>query len=344
MRSSPLGGDLDEIIERSRDDLAALRGSRFFISGGTGFVGKWLLEALLRANDRLDLRLMATVLTRSPEAFKANAPRLAAAGEIAVVRGDARRFTKEDGHYDVVIHAATASAEAQERDPAFILETIVESGRNVLELAARSGQIPVLFTSSGAIYGRMPDEMERFPESYTGAPDPLDRNSAYAEGKRVGELQCALYARDGTFEPKIARLFAFVGPYLPLNANFAAGNFIRDALKGGPIEISGDGTAIRSYLYAGDMVVWLLAVLLRGKPLRPYNVGSEIAVKVKDLAEEVAAATSPRPTVRVMRTRAGSDRYVPDTKRAREELGLNERISRPEALRRTLSFYRAIGL
>jgi dTDP-glucose 4,6-dehydratase len=334
MTPSPLATDLDEIVERSRDDLATLRGSRLFISGGTGFVGKWLLETILWANDRLNLEVRATVLTRDPASFESQARHLATAEAITLLPGDSRTFEIGAETYDGVVHAATpASAEANDREPALVLETIVDGGRRVLELASRSGSIPVLFTSSGAVYGNMPEGMSRFAEGYAGAPDPLLARSAYHEGKRVGELQCALYARSSK-----------IGPYLPLSRHFAAGNFIRDALRGSSIEVLGDGTAVRSYLYAGDMVTWLLAVFVRGEPLRAYNVGSEDAIDMKGLAAAVArCVTAPTPTIRILgRPVTGqAHRYVPDTARARTELALSQTVPLPKALERTMRFHRS---
>ncbi len=127
----------------------------------------------------------------------------------------------------------------------------------------------------------------------------------------------AVYHRQYGLPVKVARGFAFIGPYLPLDAHFAAGNFLRDGLRGGPIRVGGDGTPYRSYLYAADLAVWLWTLLFRGAPCRPYNVGGEEAVSIAELACCVAvhfgvgvqiarAATPGRP----------AERYVPATRRA----------------------------
>jgi nucleoside-diphosphate-sugar epimerase len=338
-----LGSDLDEILERSADDLAALRGAHLFVSGGTGFVGSWLLETLAWANVRLALSARATVLTRDPDAFAVRMPHLNESNGVIALRGDVRTFAAT-GAYDAVIHAATPGGADLNRDePLLVLDTIVGGTRRVLETAAASGAIPVLFTSSGAVYGAQPAELAHVPESYVGAPDPLDAKRAYHESKRAAELECALYARSRGIEPKIARMFAFVGPYLPLDRHFAIGNFIGDALRGNPIEVRGDGTTVRSYLYAAEMAMWLFAILVRGEPLRAYNVGSERAINIAALAASVALHAEPPVDVRIANVpKPGDaiDRYVPDTSRARVELGLEERVDLSESIARTLRFHR----
>jgi dTDP-glucose 4,6-dehydratase len=340
---SPLAEDLERILTWVPDDLRALRGARLFITGGTGFIGKWLLETLAWANKRLRLDIRALVLTRSAARFANGAPHLASNAAFSFVEGDVRSMSPNLGRFDGIVHAATsASAELLRTDPLLMFETIVQGGAAVMELASRSGAIPLLFTSSGAVYGRPSSTLEHVDEMYMGGPDPLEPLSAYHEGKRVGELQCALAAKQFGLKPKIARIFAQVGPYLPLDIHYAMGNFIKDVLEGRNVRVQGDGTTVRSYMYAADMTAWLLAILVRGLPQRAYNVGSERAVTIADLASRVAAASTKQLKVEIMQPPdpiRPIDRYVPGNRRAREELGLSEWTPLTEGIERTIAFY-----
>jgi dTDP-glucose 4,6-dehydratase len=280
------------------------------------------------------------VLTRDPARVEPRFARAVETGVLALVAGDVRTFDC-DVRPDVVINAATPTArEAQ--DPSLVADVIVNGAANVLRFAARSGKIPVLFTSSGAVYGRQPPSLERIPETYPGAPDHLDPRFAYHEAKRMAELLHVAAGRASGIVPKIARLFAFVGPHLPLDQHFAVGNFVRDALRGGPIVVTGDGTALRSYLYASDMTAWLWQILGTGKAERPYNVGSGDAISIAGTAGAVAAAAGLAPRdveVRGLPVEGAlPERYVPNVERAASELGLRQAVPFEAALGRTIAF------
>src|ERR1035437_4037905 len=332
--------DLDHVLAHTEGLWEELRGQRIFITGGTGFFGCWLLESFAWANDHLGLNASAVVLTRNPKSFAAKMPHLAGRSDLIFLEGDVRNFSFPSGTFTFVIHAGTTSSAPVE--PQEMFGTIVDGTRRVLEFAASHGTRKLLFVSSGAVYGRQPSDMTHVPEDYPGAPDPLDPASAYGEGKRAAELLCVLAGQKSGFEIKLARCFAFVGPHLPLDAHFAIGNFIRDGMRGSPIQVRGDGTPYRSYLYAADLAIWLWTILFRGKSCHPYNVGSEEALTISQIANTVASAFQPARTVIIEKKPvpgAAAQRYIPSTKRAQEELGLQTRIKLKNAIEQTIFWH-----
>lgn len=344
-----LSDDLEYIAASTEGLWDELRGERVFLTGGTGFFGCWLMESFCHVNRELGLGAQATVLSRSPEKFAAKAPHLAHDAAVTLLAGDVRDFAFPEGEFRYVIHAATeASLKQSQEQPLEMLSTILAGTERTLEFAAKCGAKKFLLTSSGAVYGKQPAEMTHVPETYMGAPDPLEAASVYAEGKRASELMCALYqktavARGDAFEAKIARCWAFSGPHLPLDAHFAIGNFIGDVLAGRPIAIGGDGTPRRSYLYAADLAVWLWTMLFRAPALVPVNVGSGNDVSILELAEAVRNTLAPETKIRVAKQAvpgAAPSRYVPSVKRAQELLGLREGVGLQEQIRRTAEWHR----
>jgi len=339
--------DFNHVLEHTSGVWGALAGGRLFITGGTGFVGRWLLETLLWANARLDLGVSAFVLTRDPDRFRLGSPRLANDRAVTLMRGDACCFGFPDGEFPFIIHAATErQIEPTAARPLSTFDLDIEATRHVLEFARTHGTRRLLFTSSGAAYGQQPPEITHLTENYTGGPPTNDTRAAYGQAKRVSEFLCAMYSRQYGFATLIARLFAFVGPYLPLDQNFAVGNFIRDVLKGGPIRINGDGTSYRSYLYAADLAVWLWTILARGESARLYNVGSDCSLTIADLARTVTDAAAVDVRIEIAaKPVAGAipSRYVPSVDRARDELGLAPIISLKEGVRRSYAWARESG-
>jgi nucleoside-diphosphate-sugar epimerase len=331
--------DLDHVLDNTRDVWPALAGTRLFVTGGTGFVGKWLIETFLYASDKLNLKISATLLTRDPARFRSECPHLANHPSISLLRGDVQSFEFPAGDFPHVIHAATERQfDPDAAQPLGAFDRDIEGTRRVLEFARTHGTRRFLFTSSGAVYGKQPPDLTHIPEDYSGAPATIDTASSYGQAKRVSEFLCAMYARPYGFAALIPRLFAFVGPHLPLDANYAVGNFIRDALSGGPIRITGDGTPYRSYLYAADMAIWLWTILVRGESARPYNVGSGEELTIAELARAVVDVTDPALRIQIAREPVGAQppaRYVPSVERAAVELGLRPLIPLKQGIERT---------
>lgn len=334
--------DIDYILKKTGPLWKEARGRSIFITGGTGFFGCWLLESFLAANREFHLEAQVAVLTRSSSRFRERSPHLANDPAVRLVDGDVRNFAFPSGDFPFVIHAATESVQKNASEPPeALLATIVDGTRRCLDFAESHRTAKFLLTSSGAVYGPQPTDMAHIPEDYRGAPDVAKLSSVYGEGKRMAEMLCALSATRTGMECKIARCFAFVGPHLPLDAHFAIGNFIRDAMRGGPILIQGDGTPRRSYLYAADLAVWLWTMLFRAESMRPFNVGSQQDLSILEVAEAVVEAIRPGTKIRVARTPvpgAAVHRYVPSVQAAKQSLQLDEGLSLAEAIRRSAAW------
>jgi nucleoside-diphosphate-sugar epimerase len=341
-KNNPLSDDLDHILAHTQDLWNEFRNQRIFITGGTGFFGCWLLESLAWANDKLGLNSSALVLTRNPDRFRKKAPHLAAHPAINFHVGDVKDFDFPTGNFSYIVHASNEALDyVKEQNCRLMTNHMIQAAKHVLDFAKICGTKKILFTSSGTVYGPQPPDMTCISEDYTGTRNIDDFRYAHGEGKFKAELLCSEYAKSYNIEAKIARCFSFLGAYLPLDSNYAAGNFIRDGLNGGPIIVKGDGTPYRSYLYAADLMVWLWTILFRGRVSIPYNVGSESSLAIAELAQITASIFHPRPKIYIAKTAdplKQHERYVPSTKLARSELGLKVWVNLPEAIRRTANW------
>lgn len=332
--------DLQSIFEAAPLVWSSLRGRRLFITGGTGFFGAWMLETLAYLYVAHGIDVRATVLTRDSERIRHRWPHICAAGNISFISGDVRTFAFPDQTFDDVIHAATPVVD--KLPPAELWDTIVGGTRRVLDLAVHSGAERFLLTSSGAVYGTPLPAARLMTEAQCVAPDPLSVGSGYGEGKRAAEWLCSCYSTSSKLECKVARCFAFVGPHLALDGHFAIGNFIRNAMDGRPIIVSGDGTPMRSYLYATDLIVWLFSILVNGRSAYAYNVGSEEAMSIRELALRVSAVFGNVPVEVAKEPELGRapQWYVPSVARCRDELGLRQTVVLEEAVARTAAWNR----
>lgn len=305
--------DRQHILSHTSDLWPMLQGQRLFITGATGFYGKWLLEAIATANERLDTRISATLLSRDPNHFAHAHPELARHSGLDWLAGSTADFVYPTGKFDALIDFATPSAVEVGAGGTALIDTTLAGTCRLIEFARQSGLHRVLYASSGAV---------------------AHGTNEYADLKRRSE---SLWLTSG-LDCIITRGYSFIGPYLPLTDKFAAGSFIRDALAGVSV-ILRDGTPLRSYLYAADMSIWLLKLLAQGKPGQAYDMGSDQPVSIAQLARKITAVTG---TEVIDSGTAVHDQpapaYLPQLGPEHQALGLKVWIDLDEAISRTLQW------
>lgn len=309
---------------------------QLLLTGGTGFIGR----ALLRHWDThpADRPKTVVAISRNPKGFAESFPDLACATWLDLRYGDVvQPDTLPTQGFEHVIHAAADSTVGPRLSPIERYTQIVDGTRHVLQVAVTAGAKRFLLLSSGAVYGSRNSTDPDPDEDDFVAPDPLKPENAYGMGKRTAEHLAVLTQRDHGIEVIIARCFAFVGRDLPLDVHFAIGNFIRDALTREKITVEGDGTPIRSYMDQRDLCRWLLTLLCQGRAGQAYNVGSEQAISIADLAYLVRDTLTPNKPVLISHEQHNHlrSRYVPSTLKARLEMKLNLQISLLESIMTT---------
>ncbi len=257
------------------------------MTGGTGFLGRSLLDYFIESARARSSPPQVTVLSRNPELFLRRYPVYDGLPWLRFIHGDLNALPAPRQHcFTDVIHAA---AEAQfSGNPLAWLDQLVAGTRAVLDFAVSSGVERLLFVSSGAVYGKLPEDVGRVREDSPFSPLTSDIGSTYGHGKRMAEHLCSIYTSQYGLECVMARCFSIISKHIPLEGRYAAGNFLRDALGGRNIVVKGNGSAVRSYMDGRDAAHWLLTLLLRGARGEAYNVGSDVPVTIYELAKHIA--------------------------------------------------------
>ena len=292
--------------------------AHLLVIGGSGFFGKSILNSYRRGLlNRFDITAI-TVMARNADKLLAEAPDLLD-DSITLLNADIAKCTSLP-FADIVIHAAASTDErnyivrAQEE-----LANIQAGTYNFCKLAPQfCKDAQIVYVSSGAAYGQQPAGMEQVAEDFAlGSIDQLvPQKRDYAVAKRDGEQAIVELGQQG-LNVCIARCFAFIGPYLPLDQHFAIGNFIRDGMRGDLITVNAKSAVYRSYLHADDLVQWLMRIGKMSSAACPiFNVGSDEAISIQDLAKKIA--TYFQVDLQLPQVEGASvDRYIPSIKKAR---------------------------
>lgn len=345
MQKIVIDSNLAEIHNTLAKKIDFLRGKSILITGGTGFFGLWLLLFLDHVNRELDLKISVEVNSRDPEKFLSKFPEFSSKYWILWNKSDIRAFVPKSSNYDFVIHGATTSASEtfHGAEPIEKFSVTYDGTKRLLEQLKNYSIENFLYMSSGSVYGR--DSAGLISENEPTAPFTNELNTSIGHGKRSAEFLCfATMDSHPKININIARCFSFVGPYLPLNLHYAIGNFIKNALLGEPIALKSQGHSVRSYLYVSDAISWLMQILLSDNQAEVFNIGSEEAITIKNLAGVFSSITGlelifDKGTKNNAYDPPEVDFYVPNTSKIRNSLGVTVKVGLEDAIVRTIESY-----
>jgi dTDP-glucose 4,6-dehydratase len=305
---------------------------RTVVTGGAGFLGSHLCEALLARGE--EVVCLDSFLTGSPD----NVDHLMADPGFRLVRTDVTDFVHVGGEVDLVLHfASPASPIDYLRMPVETLKVGSIGTLHALGLARDKGARFVL-ASTSEVYGD--PEVHPQPESYWGNVNPVGPRGVYDEAKRFAEAMTLAYRQTHAVNTGILRIFNTFGPRMRPNDGRAIPNFIRQALRNEPLTVAGDGSQTRSICYVDDLVAGVLALADSAEP-GPINLGNPHELSVLDLAKWVIDLTGSSSTVTFV-DRPVDDPSVrrPDTTLARERLNWSPQVSIEDGLLRTIAWFR----
>lgn len=334
--------DLQEILTHTRTSLAEVSSARILICGGSGFIGTWLTSALLEANAELKLNLEIVLITRNIENAKKSLMPISS-DPIEFLKGDLSSqedpFRNLRGNFSHIIHAATPTVLSNNKhDQEKSYRSTVLGSSRLVDFASKMVTPPILLhTSSGAVYGNQPIELENIPEGWENENLMVDITS-YGLAKLEAEKVLAQANFSGVLIATNPRLFTFFGPKLPLDANYAIGNFLADGLKGSEILIKGHPNTRRSYMYPTDLIEWLIKCLINPS-LSPIHIGSDEGIYMKDLASQLAQKFGGK-TVGEGDSMIAKSNYVPNNMQTKIMLGVNQRVTFEDGVTRWINWLR----
>ena len=303
------------------------------VTGGAGFLGSHLCERLLRRG--IDVICLDNFLTGTP----ANVAHLVGEPRFRLIKCDVTDFVHVPGPVDLVLHLASAASPADYlRLPIETLKVGSLGTLHALGLAGEKGARFVL-ASTSEVYGDPRQHPQ--PEDYWGNVNPVGPRSVYDEAKRYAEALTTAYRMSRGTDTAIVRIFNTYGPRMRPDDGRAIPTFIRQALAGEPLSVTGDGSQTRSVCYVDDTIRGILALAESDAP-GPVNIGGPLELPVVELAKTVIELSGSPGSIRHI-DRPVDDPQVrrPDITLARELLGWEPRVPLREGLTRTIAWFRS---
>ncbi|MDT7573206.1 MAG: dTDP-glucose 4,6-dehydratase [Actinomycetota bacterium] len=307
--------------------------TRVVVTGGAGFLGSHLCERLLA--DGNEVVALDNFLTGTPT----NVEHLAGNGDFRLLRADITDYVHVPGPVDAVLHFASPAS------PLDYLQLPIETLKvgsigtlHALGLAKEKGARLVL-ASTSEVYGD--PKVHPQPETYWGHVNPVGPRGVYDEAKRYAEALTMAYRRTHQLDTSIVRIFNTFGPRVRPDDGRAIPTFIRQALRGQPITVSGDGSQTRSVCYVDDLIDGIM-LLLRSDLAGPVNLGNPHEISMLDLAERIRKlAGSSSDIAFIPRPEDDPEIRQPDISVATDKLGWQPKVALDEGLARTIAWFRS---
>jgi len=308
---------------------------RAVVSGGAGFIGSHLCEALL--NKGMRVLALDNFITGSSSNLKV----LEDKPDFEFRKANVNEFIDIEGDLRYVLHfASPASPPQYDANPIHTLKVGTLGTMNMLGLARAKSAI-FLLASTSEVYGD--PLVHPQPESYWGNVNPIGPRGCYDEAKRCAEAFAMAYKRAHQVDTRIIRIFNTHGPRMQVSDGRAVPNFMAQAIRGEPLTVYGDGSQTRSLCYVSDLVSGVLAVLERGDEM-PINLGNPHEVTMLELAETIIGLSGSSSRIEHRELPVDDPRQrQPDITRARTMLGWEPRVGLEEGLMKTLEYFRSVA-
>ena len=307
---------------------------RAVVSGGAGFIGSHLCEALLARG----LRVLAldNLITGSAD----NLGHLRASPDFEFRQVDVNHGVFIGGDVRYVLHfASPASPPQYDANPIHTLKVGTVGTMNMLGLA-RAKEATFLLASTSEVYGD--PLVHPQPETYWGNVNPIGPRGCYDEAKRCAEAYAMAYHRTHRIDTRIVRIFNTHGPRMQVSDGRAVPNFMAQAIRGEPITVYGDGSQTRSLCYVSDLVRGVIAALERGDEL-PVNLGNPREVTVLELARTIIRLAGSKSGIEHRELPADDPKQRrPDITRAKQLLGWQPEVGLEDGLAKTLEYFRSV--
>jgi UDP-glucuronate decarboxylase len=316
-------------------DPALFEGKRVLVTGGAGFLGSYLCDALVMLGSDV------SCLDNFSTGALLNVDHLIGRSNFEVIEEDVAKFDGSQ-NFDYIFHLASrVSPEDYQLHPIETLVTNSQGCLRVLELAKR-GRSRVLFASTSEVYGN-PEEIPT-PESYWGHVNPIGIRSCYDEGKRFGEALFMAYLREYGLDVRVVRIFNTYGPRIRPDGVYARAlpRFIAQALGDKDITVYGDGSQTRSFAYVTDTITGILSVFCSENTAgEVFNIGDSKETTVLELAKLIRLSTQSKSSLSFSPLPADDPRRrKPNLQKAEKILTWKPSVALEEGVSRTISWFK----